>query len=68
MCLVSIEDAAELSLATHAAGVRLFYSKDGQGSSRVTWRQKQLIAASLRLRPDRILLAELRGERRTISA
>lgn len=58
--LVSIEDAAELSLATHANSVRLFYSKDGQGSSRVT--AKQLIAASLRLRPDRILLAELRGE------
>lgn len=58
--LITIEDAAELSLATHANSVRLFYSKDGQGASRVT--PKQLLAASLRLRPDRILLAELRGE------
>lgn len=58
--LISIEDAAELSLATHANSVRLFYSKDGQGASRVA--PKQLLAASLRLRPDRILLAELRGE------
>lgn len=58
--LISIEDAAELSLSNHANSVRLFYSKDGQGASRVT--PKQLLAASLRLRPDRILLAELRGE------
>lgn len=57
--LISIEDAAELSLASHPNSVRLFYSKDGQGLARVTARQ--LLAASLRLRPDRILLAELRG-------
>jgi type IV secretion system protein VirB11 len=58
--LIAIEDAAELTLSNHANSVRLFYSKDGQGASRVT--PKQLLAASLRLRPDRILLAELRGE------
>ena len=40
--------------------MRLFYSKDDQGLARVT--PKQLLEASLRLRPDRILLAELRGE------
>jgi type IV secretion system protein VirB11 len=58
--LVSIEDAAELAFGRHANSVRLFYSKDDQGVARVT--PKQLLEASLRLRPDRILLAELRGE------
>jgi type IV secretion system protein VirB11 len=58
--LISIEDAAELSFGHHGNAVRLFYSKDDQGRSRVT--PKQLLEASLRLRPDRILLAELRGE------
>ena len=58
--LITIEDAAELSLENHDNVVRLFYSKDGQGVARVT--PKQLLEASLRLRPDRILLAELRSE------
>ena len=58
--LISIEDAAELTLHRHGNSVRLFYSKDDQGRARVT--PKQLLEASLRLRPDRILLAELRGE------
>ena len=58
--LVSIEDAAELDFRRHPNSVRLFYSKDDQGRARVT--PKQLLEASLRLRPDRILLAELRGE------
>ena len=58
--LISIEDAAELRFDRHTNVVRLFYSKDDQGLARVT--PKQLLEASLRLRPDRILLAELRGE------
>jgi type IV secretion system protein VirB11 len=58
--LISIEDAAELQFGRHCNVVRLFYSKDGQGLARIT--PKQLLEASLRLRPDRILLAELRGE------
>ena len=40
--------------------VRLFYSKDDQGQARVT--PKQLLECCLRMRPDRILLAELRAE------
>jgi type IV secretion system protein VirB11 len=40
--------------------VRLFYSKDGQGLARVT--PKQLLESCLRMKPDRILLAELRAE------
>lgn len=58
--LISIEDAAELRFERHRNVVRLFYSKDDQSVARVT--PKQLLEASLRLRPDRILLAELRGE------
>ena len=58
--LITIEDAAELALDSHPNHVRLYYSKDGQGRSRVT--PKELLEACLRLRPDRILLAELRSE------
>jgi type IV secretion system protein VirB11 len=58
--LISIEDAQELVLDRHSNHVRLFYSKGGQGRSRVT--PKQLLEACLRMKPDRILLAELRAE------
>ena len=58
--LVTIEDAQELVLDRHPNHVRLFYSKDGQGVARVT--PKQLLEACLRMKPDRILLAELRAE------
>lgn len=58
--LITIEDAQELVLDRHANHVRLFYSKDGQGLARVT--PKQLLEACLRMKPDRILLAELRSE------
>ena len=58
--LITIEDAQELILDGHPNHVRLFYSKDGQGLGRVT--PKQLLEACLRMKPDRILLAELRGE------
>lgn len=57
--IIAIEDAAELDLTAHANSVRLLYSKDGQGLARVT--PKQLLESCLRMRPDRILLAELRG-------
>jgi type IV secretion system protein VirB11 len=58
--LVTIEDAKELVLDRHPNHVRLFYSKDDQGLARVT--PKQLLENCLRMKPDRILLAELRGE------
>jgi len=58
--LITIEDAAELVLDRHLNHVRLFYSKDDQGVARVT--PKQLLEACLRMKPDRILLAELRAE------
>jgi type IV secretion system protein VirB11 len=58
--LITIEDAQELVLDRHANHVRLFYSKDGQGLARVT--PRQLLESCLRMKPDRILLAELRAE------
>ena len=58
--LVTIEDARELVLEGHPNHVRLFYSKDDQGLARVT--PKQLLECCLRMRPDRILLAELRAQ------
>lgn len=58
--LITLEDAAELKLDGHPNSVRLFYSKDEQGLARVT--PKKLLEACLRMRPDRILLAELRSD------
>lgn len=58
--LITLEDAAELKLDGHPNAVRLFYSKDEQGLARVT--PKRLLEACLRMRPDRILLAELRSD------
>jgi type IV secretion system protein VirB11 len=58
--LITIEDAQELVLDRHPNHVRLFYSKDDQGQARI--KPKQLLECCLRMRPDRILLAELRAE------
>lgn len=55
--LVTIEDSAELVLP-HQNAVRLFYSKDGQGVAKIG--PKDLLEAALRMRPERILLQELR--------
>ena len=54
------EDAKELVLDRHPNHVRLFYSKDDQGLARAS--PKQLLECCLRMKPDRILLAELRSE------
>lgn len=58
--LITIQDTAELTLPNHLNAVHLFYSKDGQGTARVT--AKSLLEACLRMKPDRIFLAEVRGE------
>ncbi len=58
--LITIQDTAELTLPNHPNVVHLFYSKDGQGTARVT--AKSLLEACLRMKPDRIFLAEVRGE------
>ena len=57
--LITIQDTAELTLPNHPNVVHLFYSKDAQGTARVT--AKSLLEACLRMKPDRIFLAEVRG-------
>lgn len=57
--LITIEDAHELVLPAHPNHVQLFYSKDQQGRAKIG--PQHLLEACLRMRPDRILLAELRG-------
>ena len=58
--LITIQDTAELTLPNHPNVVHLFYSKDGQGTAKVT--AKHLLEACLRMKPDRIFLAEVRGD------
>ena len=57
--LVTIEDARELFLRQPNV-VHLLYSKGGQGTANVT--AKSCMEACLRMKPDRIILAELRGD------
>ena len=58
--LITIQDTAELTLPNHPNVVHLFYSKDAQGTAKVT--AKSLLEACLRMKPDRIFLAEVRGD------
>ncbi|MCD1265389.1 P-type DNA transfer ATPase VirB11 [Shinella sumterensis] len=55
--VISIEDTPEL-IVPQPNHVRLFYSKDRQGLSHAG--PKELLESSLRMRPDRILMQELR--------
>ncbi|MFL6591396.1 MAG: P-type DNA transfer ATPase VirB11 [Luteimonas sp.] len=57
--LVTIEDARELFVQQPNV-VHLLYSKGGQSTSNVT--AKTCMEACLRMKPDRIILAELRGD------
>jgi type IV secretion system protein VirB11 len=57
--LVTIEDARELFIAQPNV-VHLLYSKGGQSTGNVT--AKSCMEACLRMKPDRIILAELRGD------
>jgi type IV secretion system protein VirB11 len=57
--LVTIEDARELFIGQPNV-VHLLYSKGGQSTSNVS--AKSCMEACLRMKPDRIILAELRGD------
>ena len=57
--LITVEDAREIVLNEHPNSVHLLASKGGQGRANVT--TQDLIEACLRLRPDRIIVGELRG-------
>lgn len=52
--LITIEDVHEVNLSNHRNKVHLFYNKDGIDAD-------QVLASCLRMKPNRILLAELRG-------
>lgn len=56
--IVTIEDTRELKPITPNT-VALLASKGGQGRAKVT--PQELLEASLRMRPDRLMLGELRG-------
>lgn len=57
--LITVEDAREVMLPHHKNRVHLLASKGGQGRAKVS--TQDLIEACLRLRPDRIIVGELRG-------
>ncbi len=57
--LITCEDAREIQLADHPNKLHLLASKGGQGRAKVAI--QDLIEACLRLRPDRIIVGELRG-------
>ncbi|MBI5792578.1 MAG: P-type DNA transfer ATPase VirB11 [Rhodocyclales bacterium] len=58
--LITIEDAEEVKLPNHGNKLHLCYSKGGQGVAPIT--ANSLLESCMRFRPDRILLAEVRGE------
>jgi len=57
--IICIEDTPELELK-HENQVRLFYSRGMQGAAKVN--VHDLLTATLRLRPDRIIMGELRDD------
>ncbi len=58
--IITVEDAREIDIDHIPNHVHLVASKGGQGRAQVT--TQDLIEACLRLRPDRIILGELRGK------
>ncbi len=57
--LITVEDVREMRLPQQNV-VSMVYTKDGLGVAKVT--PKQIFEANLRMRPDRVLPAELRGD------
>ena len=58
--IITVEDAREIELDHLPNHVHLLSSKGGQGRANVS--TQDLIEACLRLRPDRIMVGELRGK------
>jgi type IV secretion system protein VirB11 len=58
--IITCEDAREIDIKHLPNRVHLLASKGGQGRAQVT--TQDLIEACLRLRPDRIIVGELRGK------
>lgn len=57
--LITIQDVAELR-PPHANVVELFFSREEEGGHAVS--AKFLLASSLRMKPDRLIVAEIRGD------
>ncbi len=57
--IITCEDAREIMIPHIPNRVHLLASKGGQGRAKIT--MQDLIEACLRLRPDRLMLGELRG-------
>lgn len=57
--VITIEDVRELFMEDKKNQVNLLYSKGGQGKANIT--PADLIGSNMRMKPDRVLLAELRG-------
>lgn len=60
--LITIEDVHELFLNDHPNKVHLFYAEEKKEQAVSVFTAKQALKACLRMKPDRILLAELRGD------
>jgi len=58
--LITIEDVHELPMRQHPNKVHLFYAREEEGGAHVT--AKSALASCLRMKPDRIMLSELRGD------
>lgn len=59
--LVTIEDTHELELPRHGNRVHLFYSSEDRDNPDAQVTPTTLLRSCYRMRPDRILVAELRG-------
>jgi type IV secretion system protein VirB11 len=59
--LVTIEDVPELFLPNHPNHVHLFYPSEAKEEENATVTASSLLKSCLRMKPNRILLAELRG-------
>ena len=57
--IITIEDEHELFMRAHPNKVHLFYGREDESGNHVT--ASQALAACLRMAPDRIWLAEIRG-------
>lgn len=59
--LITIEDAAEIKFDRHENYVQLFYPSEAESDEKSIITAGKLIKSCLRMKPDRILLAEVKG-------
>lgn len=57
--IITIEDVHELTMRNFPNKVHLFYAREGESEFNVT--ASNAVASCLRMRPDRIILSEIRG-------